>query len=74
MHDIPLVKWILLSEEEDIVKHPGDSASAEAIDYYRRATKATMQWVKNHTEFDFRSLGSYTRGELEDIAAAPDAL
>jgi malate synthase len=74
VHEVPLVKWMLLSEEEDIVKQLGDSASVEAIDYYRKATKVTMQWIKNYTEFDFRSLGSYTRGELEDIAAAPDAL
>ena len=74
VHDVPLVKRVLLSEEEDIVKHLGVNASAEAIDYYRRATKVTMQWIKNYTEFDFRSLGSYTRGELEDISDAPDAL
>jgi hypothetical protein len=33
-----------------------------------------MRWVKNYTELDFRSLGSYSRAELDAIAAAPDAL
>ena len=32
-----------------------------------------MRWIKNYTDFDFRSLGSYTRADLEKIAAAPDA-
>ena len=33
-----------------------------------------MQWIKNYTEFNFRSLGSYTRKELNDIANSSDAL
>jgi hypothetical protein len=32
-----------------------------------------MRWIKNYTELDFRSLGSYTRRELDAIAAAPEA-
>ena len=32
-----------------------------------------MRWIKNYTDLDFRSLGSYTRADLERIAAAPDA-
>ncbi len=31
-----------------------------------------MRWVKNYTELNFRSLGSYTRADLDVIAAAPD--
>ena len=41
---------------------------------YRQATKIVMQWIKNYTEFDFRSLGSYTRDDLVAIAEAPDAI
>ena len=41
---------------------------------YRKAVKIGMRWVKNYTELDFRSLGSYSRAELDAIAAAPDAL
>jgi hypothetical protein len=33
-----------------------------------------MRWIKNYVELDFRSLGSYTRADLDAIAAAPDAL
>jgi len=36
VHDVPLVKWMLLSEEEDIVKQLGDSASVEGLVYKRR--------------------------------------
>jgi hypothetical protein len=32
-----------------------------------------MRWIKNYTELDFRSLGSYTRADLDAIAAAPDS-
>jgi len=40
---------------------------------YRKARRVAMRWIKNYTELDFRSLGSYTRADLEKIAAAPDA-
>jgi hypothetical protein len=32
-----------------------------------------MRWIKNYTELEFRSLGSYTRADLDRIAAAPEA-
>ena len=40
---------------------------------YRAAAKVTLRWIKNYTDLDFRSLGSYTRDDLAAIAAAPDA-
>lgn len=79
VHDLPLVKRMLLSEEEDIVKllaedAPADDGSRdETVQRYRDATKVSMQWIKNYTAFDFRSLGSYTRDDLAAIAAADDA-
>ena len=33
-----------------------------------------MRWIKNYTDLDFRSLGSYTRADLDRIAREPDAL
>jgi hypothetical protein len=36
--------------------------------------KIAQQWIKNYTRLDYRSLGSYTRADLEKIATAPDAL
>jgi malate synthase len=71
-HDAVLVKRLLQEETEDILRlsRPGP----EATERYRKAIKIAMRWIKNYTELDFRSLGSYTRPELDRIAAAPDAL
>ncbi len=74
VHDLETVKRMLLAEEEDIVRMLGASASLDgAAARYRQSTKVTMQWIKNYAEFDFRSLGSYTRADLAAIAEAPDA-
>jgi malate synthase len=81
VHDVALVKRLLLSEVEDIVgrlEAPATEAGsrpavAEAAERYRKAVKVAMRWIKNYTDLDFRSLGSYTRSDLEAIAAAPDA-
>jgi hypothetical protein len=35
--------------------------------------RVSMRWVKNYTALNFRSLGSYTRAELDAVARAPDA-
>jgi len=82
-HDFALVKRLLAEELEDILAQlrkgagaadqPGQPASAEAETRYRKAAKVAMRWIKNYTELDFRSLGSYTRPDLDAIAAAPDA-
>ena len=82
-HDLPLVKEVLLSEEEDIVSRLAEAASSdasaagaldEARARYRQATKIVMHWIKSYTEFDFRSLGSYTRDDLAAIGGDPDAI
>src|SRR5439155_1516026 len=59
-------------ELADILARRPKHADVEAR--YRKAVKIGMRWVKNYTELDFRSLGSYSRAELDAIAAAPDAL
>ncbi|MCH8847602.1 MAG: hypothetical protein IIC32_01340 [Chloroflexi bacterium] len=72
-HDLALIKRMLVAEQEDIVARleKPDEATRER---YQQAAKVTMQWIKNYTEYDFRSLGSYTRDDLAAIAAAPDAI
>jgi len=82
-HDFPLVKRILHEERDDIVRlmteeageldESGQRALAAAEERYRKAYKIALRWVKNYTELDFRSLGSYTHEQLHEIAAAPDA-
>jgi malate synthase len=72
VHDFALVKKLLAEECEDILARLG-TKDALLETRYRRALKIAMRWVKNYTELDFRSLGSYTRADLATIAAAPDA-
>jgi malate synthase len=70
-HDFALVKRLLQEELDDILgKRPSDPAMQTR---YRKALKISLRWIKNYTELDFRSLGSYTRPQLDAIAAAADS-
>ncbi|MCI0438554.1 MAG: hypothetical protein L0177_05425, partial [Chloroflexi bacterium] len=77
IHSFPLAKQLLQEEIEDILSRRKATLPAEEYDAaearYRKAYKIAMRWIKNYTELDFRSLGSYTRADLEKIARAPDA-
>jgi malate synthase len=81
VHDFALVKRLLQEEGEDIlirlqasVRNDRDKAAyGEAEERYRKAVKIAMRWIKNYTELNFRSLGSYTIADLEAIAAADEA-
>ena len=73
-HDLSLLKSIITDEGEDIIRLLGPNAPANAVQRYRDAVKISMQWLKNYTEFNFRSLGSYSRTDLAQIAAADDAI
>jgi len=70
-HDFALVKKLLQEELGDILSRRPQHAEVETR--YRQAMKVSLRWVKNYTELNFRSLGSYTRAELDVIARAPDA-
>ena len=82
-HGFALVRRLFLDEVDDILRLLGEEVEEgnethrrlyEAADVrYRKAGKLGMRWVKNYTELDFRSLGSYSRADLEAIAAAEDA-
>src|SRR5215471_5791111 len=69
-HDFALVKKLLNEELTDILTR---RQGAETHERYRKALKIAMRWIKNYTELNFKSLGAYTRTELDAIAAAPDA-
>ena len=73
VHDVALVKRLLREEGDDIVARL-DEPAGDDEERYRKAVKIAMQWVRSYVELDFRSLGSYTRAQLDSIAAAPDAL
>jgi malate synthase len=69
-HDAALVKRVLHDETEDILRGvPDEDAKAR----YRKAGKIALRWIKNYTDLDFRSLGSYTRADLDRIASEPEA-
>lgn len=75
-HDFALVKRLLQEEREDIIARlpdPGSTSHRQAVGRYRKAYTIALRWIKNYTELDFRSLGSYTRDELEAIAASDEA-
>jgi len=70
-HDFALVRRLLEEELADILSRRPRQPDVEAR--YRKAMKVGLRWIKNYTELDFRSLGSYARADLEAIAAAADA-
>lgn len=81
-HDFALVKRLIQEETEDILQRleatvtSGDPKSAApyrtAEKRYTNAAKISMRWIKNYTDLDFRSLGTYTRADLEAIATEAD--
>jgi malate synthase len=81
IHDFALVKRLLREEVEDIlmslqatIRNDRDKAAyVQAEERYRKAVKIGIRWIKNYTELNFRSLGSYTIDDLEAIAAADEA-
>jgi malate synthase len=71
LHDFPLVARLLEGELEDILRRrPADPAVHAR---YRQAVVIAKRWIANYTELNFRSLGSYTRADLDAIASAPEA-
>ena len=82
VQDFALIKQLLQDELADISERrtaaaPSDEASQEALaemlQRYEQAYKVALKWIKNYTEFDFRSLGSYTHADLTSIANSEDA-
>jgi malate synthase len=71
VHDFALVRRLLEEETADIIRL--GSLSGEAAVRYQKASKIAAQWIRNYTAFDFRSLGSYTRADLDRIASGPEA-
>ena len=70
------MKRLLQEERDDIVARlpeAGSEAWQQADERYRKAYTIALRWIKNYTELNFRSLGSYTRDELEAIAASSEA-
>jgi malate synthase len=73
-HSPAMVKEILAAECADILARLGDLTEPELRMRYQYSFGIALRWLRNYTELDFRSLGSYTRDELEAIGREPDAL
>ena len=78
VHSFTLVKKLLIQEKTDILNRIRESSDQSEIGFtdtetrYHKATKIAMYWIKNYCELNFRSLGSYTRDDLESIADKND--
>ena len=77
-HDFKLVKQLLHEELASIISlleiDQFDTSIRLAFqERYRKATTIALRWIKNYTELNFRSLGSYTRTDLDDIANTTEA-
>lgn len=82
-HDFALVKRLLREKTDDIVKRleaaapAGDAKTQAAVRAakarYETAYKISLRWIRNYTDLEFRSLGSYTRADLDRMAGEPDA-
>jgi malate synthase len=77
-HDFAVVKRLLQEELASILDASKDAVQSASVyqqaeERYQKALKISYRWIKNYTELNFRSLGSYTRTDLDGIAAQPDA-
>ena len=76
-HTLDSVRRVIDSETADILNIRATQFSgkelSEAESRYKAARKITLRWIKNYTEMNFRSLGSYTRKDLAKIALQPEA-
>ena len=70
VHDFALAKRLLHEELKSLVGMTSDRAAQER---YEKALPIATRWIRNYTDLDFRSLGSYTRAELDAIASSPEA-
>src|SRR5947208_2038109 len=61
-HAFALVRRLLSEELADILAR---RQGAETHERYRKALKIAIRWIKNYTELNFKSLGAYTRAELD---------
>jgi hypothetical protein len=78
VHDASVVRKILADELTDILnirkREMNELEFAKAEKRYRQAFKISQRWIANYVNLDFRSLGSYSRSQLEKIAEEPDSL
>ena len=69
-HSLTLVKSLLEEEYRDILARLGDLSEPGIRTRYEYSLAIAQRWIRNYIDLDFRSLGSYTRAELEAIGRA----
>jgi malate synthase len=70
-HDLNLIIKIADKELSDILKKRIESDPEKKIKIssdYKKARNITIQWIKNYTNLNFRSLGSYSKKELDELS------
>jgi len=72
-HTQALVKSLLQEECADIITRLGEFPDPDLRSRYECSLRVALRWIRNYTELDFRSLGSYTRAQLLQIGREPDA-
>lgn len=76
-HSLGSVRQVTDIETDDILRLRGTQFSGKELSEiesrYRASRKITLRWIKNYTDMNFRSLGSYTREDLANIALEPEA-
>jgi len=73
-HSPALVKQLLAAECADILARLGDLSEPELRARYQSSLGIALRWIRNYTELDFRSLGTYTRDQLTTIGREREAL
>ena len=73
-HDLGLIEGLVKQELADIVGlRSAAGADAAMIERYTKSAGIALHWIRSYLDHDFRSLGSYTRAELDAIAASEKA-
>ncbi len=70
VHDARLVRKLADAELHDVLRLR-TGASADARRRYEEAQGIALAWVRRMADFDFRSLGSFSREELRAQAQSP---
>ncbi|MBI21324.1 MAG: hypothetical protein CL780_03655, partial [Chloroflexi bacterium] len=73
-HDPDFVEKLIIDECKSIITSQLKTTNTTSVDTYKKSLNIAIKWIKNYTEFNFRSLGSYSISELEEIGSTDQKL
>ena len=73
-HNPDFVEKLITNECKSIINSQLKTTNNTSIDTYKKSLNIAIKWIKNYTEFNFRSLGSYSISELEEIGSTDQKL